>query len=389
VIDQLTITNFKAFAHADIRLGPYTLLSGLNSSGKSTVLQALALIRQANELRLLHDYDKYYEDGAPGGFPLNGELVELGTGRDVLHEDYTSEPGAAPEIGFRLSAGDRVWREWRARYGSEDDLLPLTYCSPTVAEESEYAAEWEEFTLLNAGFQYLRADRINPATAYPRSHEMAVRRGFLGTHGEFTIDYMRYRLDESVPNAALHHPDAATPRLLDQVEAWMGEICPGVRIQATEIEQTDLVRLGFQFTARGELTTALRRPANVGFGLTYVLPVVVACLTAQPGAMILLENPEAHVHPHGQSAIARLTCAAAAAGAQLVTETHSDHILNGVRLAVKRGLLPAADVVLHYFQRENHGIDIVSPAIGADGMLSHWPPGFFDEWDRSLDQLLD
>jgi len=132
-----------------------------------------------------------------------------------------------------------------------------------------------------------------------------------------------------------------------------------------------------------------QRPTNVGFGLTYVLPVIIACLTAQPGAMILLENPEAHIHPRGQSAMARLTCAAAAIGAQLVVETHSDHILNGVRLSVKREILPAERVVLHYFRREDDGIHVVSPIMGADGMLSEWPPGFFDEWDRSLDQLLD
>jgi hypothetical protein len=119
--------------------------------------------------------------------------------------------------------------------------------------------------------------------------------------------------------------------------------------------------------------SATRRPTNVGFGLTYVLPIITACLTAKPGSMVLLENPEAHVHPQGQSAMARLTCAAAAAGAQLVVETHSDHILNGVRLAVKRGLLPPDGVALHYFRREDDGIKIQSPAIGQDGMLSQWP----------------
>ena len=87
--------------------------------------------------------------------------------------------------------------------------------------------------------------------------------------------------------------------------------------------------------------------------------------------------------------MARLTCAAAAAGAQVIVETHSDHILNGVRLTVKRGLLPAMDVRLHYFQRHADGIiEITSPVIGSDGMLSHWPTGFFDEWDRGQPMLI-
>ena len=372
MIDKLTITNFKAFGSAEIRLAPYTLLSGLNSSGKSTVLQALALLRQSFDQGLLSLDD--------GGFPLNGELTQLGTGQDVLHEDYVTPAGEQPQIGFQLSASN-ILNEWQGAYGREDDLLPLTICSPAAEAGSA-------FTIFNEGFQYLRADRINPAVTYPRSHEMSVRRRFLGARGEYAIDFLRTYQDEAVTFEALLH-GGPSPRLLDQTEAWMSEICPGVRMQARAIEQTDLVRLGFQFSRKGQLTSELHRPTNVGFGLTYALPIVLACLTARPGSMILLENPEAHVHPQGQSAMARLTCAAAAIGAQLVVETHSDHILNGVRLQVKRGALRPDDVALHYFRREDDGIRILSPAIGPDGMLSEWPEGFFDEWDRSLDQLLD
>ena len=379
MIDRLEITNFKAFRTADLRLGRYTLLSGLNSSGKSTVLQALALLRQAQDQGLLQDGD------SQGGLPLNGELVELGTGQDVLNGDYLSTPGQDPEIGFRLSAGSASPAAYRARYGREDDLLPLIAHSDPSARGSAESA----FTLFNPGFQYLRADRINPAVTFPRSHEMSIRRGFLGSRGEYTIDYLRHFRDEISPFEVVHHPGAASPRLLDQAEAWMSEICPGVKIQAEAIERTSLVRLGFHFTTSGQPVTGSYRPTNVGFGLTYVLPLVIACLTARPGVMLLLENPEAHVHPQGQTAIARLTCVAAAVGAQVIVETHSDHILNGVRLAVKGGVLSPEDVVLHYFRRVGTGIEVTTPAMGADGMLSQWPPGFFDEWDRSLDQLLE
>ncbi len=384
MIDRLTITNFKAFAAADLPLGSYTLLSGLNSSGKTTVLQALALLRQAYDQDMLHAPD------GSAGFPLNGDLVQLGTGRDVLHEDYVAEQGEEPEIGFRLSAPDVTPGEWRARYGREDDLLVLSAAAPVNTKGSTRMPKDgpDAFTVFNDGFQYLRADRVNQAVTYPRSHEMSARRGFLGAHGEFTVDYLGQHQDDVVRHDVLHHPDAS-PRLLEQVEAWMSEICPWVRIQATAIELTDLMLLGFQFTRAGQVVSAPRRPTNVGFGLGYALPIVVACLTVKPGAMLLMENPEAHVHPQGQSAMARLTCAAATAGAQVIVETHSDHILNGVRLAVKRGQIPADDVILHYFDRQDDGVHIVSPVMGADGMLSQWPPGFFDEWDRSIDQLLE
>lgn len=326
MIEELEVTNFKAFSSATIRLGRYTLLSGLNSSGKSTVLQALALLRQGHAD--MHDFD------ASGGLPLNGELVQLGTGQDVLNDDFEE---TAREIGFRIRAASADERVWRFLYGQEDDFLALAHRVPSSADVAADGADDEAFSVFRDGFQYLRADRINPAVTFPRSYEMSVQRGFLGTRGEYAVDYLLHYQDEPVHSAAVLYPDAPT-RLLAQVEAWMGEICPGVHVHAEAIQRTDLARLGFRFAHEGQVTSEQRRPTNVGFGLTYVLPVVIACLTAQPGALLLLENPEAHVHPQGQSAVARLTCAAAAAGTQVIVETHSDHILNGVRLAVKRGV---------------------------------------------------
>lgn len=380
MISNLEITNFKAFAHADVRLAQYTLLSGLNSSGKSTVLQALALLRQGSMAG-----DDFGPLGHFRGVALNGELLELGTGQDVLHEDFTAASGAEPEIVFRLRSDRGLTYTCRIGYERDGSYLPVVF---DEAKDSQYDRS-DLFTVYGDGFQYLRADRINPAVTYQRSALPLERDTFLGARGEYTVDVLRIHLDDPVPDGPLRHPAAVRPSLSDHAEAWLSEICPGVNLEAAAIEHTDLVRLGFQFRRPGHPVSAVRRPTNVGFGLTYVLPIIIACLTATPGSMILLENPEAHVHPQGQSAMARLTCAAAAVGAQLIVETHSDHILNGVRLAVKRGVLRPDDVALHYFSREDDGIKIESPAIGPDGMLSQWPPGFFDEWDRSLDQLLD
>lgn len=373
MIDQLSITNFKAFAKADVRLSSFTLLSGLNSTGKSTVLQALALLRQSRDL-LADDND--------GGFLLNGDLVELGTGQDVLHENYIpSDTDSEPRITLSVRCGQSSC-SWTVAYEREADLLRLVGHSGLDAEEIP--------TLFGQGFQYLRADRISPAVIYPRSHEIAIRQGFLGARGEHTVNYLRYFQDELVDDERLHHPGARSSRLADQAEAWMQDICPGVNLQADAIEGTDFVRLSYRF-GTGVSSSNRYRPTNVGFGLTYVLPVVIASLTARPGGLVLVENPEAHLHPRGQTAMATLTCAASAVGAQLVVETHSDHVLNGVRLAVKNGLISADRVLLHFFRgtEDPTAVQIVTPTLGRDGMISEWPSGFFDEWERSLDKLLD
>lgn len=391
MIDQLTLTNFKAFQHLDLPLGPLTLLTGLNSSGKSSVLQALGLLQQsyqAGEFFEIPDLftltEKWDAPATEHGFLLNGELVSLGTGRDVLHEDFTGEE---PQITLALS--ESVYRySWTVAYEPEQNLLPLIGATTPLSTESALGRPVPAALIpghFTAGFQYLHADRISPAEFYPRDHHAAIGRGFLGVRGEHTVNFLRHHARDEVPDGPLRHPRAQSARLLDQAAAWLGELCPGVDLQAVAIDGTDSVRLSYGFDGpRG----TRRRPTNVGFGLTYALPIVVACLTAEPGSLVLLENPEAHLHPRGQTRIAALVSAAAAQGAQLVVETHSDHVLNGVRLAVKRGVLAPDKAVLHYFRGGATGSEVTSPRIDRDGLIDQWPEGFFDEVENTLDELL-
>ncbi|WP_030618555.1 AAA family ATPase [Streptomyces sclerotialus] len=382
MINHIKLINFKAFRRLELPLGPLTLLTGLNSSGKSSVLQALGLLRQSYETQMLIRTKR-----AGGGLLLNGDLVDLGTAQDVLHEDFgpVEELPAVDEplVGFVIEE-DGEQRTWAAAYDirhPDRDVMPL-------AERSVRSH------LAEQPFQYLHADRITPAVTYPRSHQIAIARGFLGVRGEHTVNYLRHHTEQDVPtevpDGPLRHRGATSPQLLDQTIAWMQELCPGVNIETDPVEGTDSVRLSYGFGGTAGINaTRRRRPTHVGFGLTYALPIVVACLTATPESLILLENPEAHLHPRGQSRMAALLSAAAATGAQLIVETHSDHVLNGVRVAVKRGALQPHDAVVHYFRGNGAGTEVVTPRIDRDGMLEQWPEGFFDEWENSLDQLLD
>ncbi|WP_327304531.1 DUF3696 domain-containing protein [Streptomyces sp. NBC_01298] len=394
MIDRLVLGNFKGFQRAELPLGPLTLLTGLNSSGKSTVLQSLALLRQSYEAGDLHATQPPRDeqgsrrpfDTAGQGFLLNGDLISLGTGEDVLHEDFT---GDEPRIALGVDEGLNRY-SWTVGYESEQNQLPLLDVDlPYTSEGPDLPSGIEALipAFLVAPFQYLNANRIAPAEFYPRDHHTAITRGFLGVRGEHTVNFLRHHARDEVPKGPLRHPRADSVFLLDQVAAWMGDLCPGVDIQADAIEGTDAVRLSYGF--QGSLgPTRRRRPGNVGFGLTFVLPIVVACLMAGPGSLILLENPEAHLHPQGQTRMAGLAAAAAAHGAQLVVETHSDHVINGVRLAVKQGRLTPEQVVLHYFRGDGTGVDVVSPKVDRDGLLDQWPEGFFDELENTLDQLI-
>jgi predicted ATPase len=228
--------------------------------------------------------------------------------------------------------------------------------------------------------------------------------GFLGAHGEFTPDYLasqgdrlevserrRCRTSISGVRSELIGRIVGTPRLGDQVSGWMQELSPGVRISASRLGATDLVSLRFQY-ASTEIgrDSKFRRPANVGFGLTYSLPIVTALLASPPGTLLLLENPEAHLHPRAQAALGTLIARVAADGVQVLVETHSDHVLNGIRLAVKSGLINSKDCQLCNFVRETETATsyIEAPVILPNGELSTWPDGFFDEWEKSLQALL-
>jgi predicted ATPase len=375
MLNQVKLTNFKAFAQQDLALAPLTLLTGLNSSGKSTVLQALALLRQSYEANVLFDV----RNPEPG-FLLNGDLIELGTGRDLRHEAYDKSD---PDITIALGAGDEEYR-WSATYGAEDDFLLLHGAED---HERRALAPTSQVNLFRAGFQYLKADRITPAVSYPRSRHAVVGRGFLGPRGEHTVNYLRTFQDRPIPNPALARMEQPSLRLFDQTQAWLQRLCPGVNVEAVGIEGTDTVRLSYGF-GTGASASNRYRPTNVGFGLTYALPIVVACISAAPGSLLLLENPEAHLHPQGQTWLARLAGQAAAGGVQIVMETHSDHVLNGLRLMIKDGTLRPADTAVHFFRRAGTAAEVISPQVGTDGMLSQWPRGFFDEWENSLDQLL-
>ncbi|KAF0842484.1 DUF3696 domain-containing protein [Nocardia caishijiensis] len=404
MLTSILLRNFKAFAEIEIPLSRLTLLTGLNSSGKSTVLQALALLRQAQ-----------FGPGVEFAFALNGEFVELGLGRDVRHEAWikgTTTPGAI-EIELRSDLNDpdnelRGRAFWSAEYAAEEDLLRISrnfdlgslidrddrrLDRDALGRDEKLRRELDrdfrahETIDRAAFFQYLRADRINPAVSYLRS--TAVQHGFLGARGEHAVNYLRIHQDDEVAED-LRHSEAVSNTLLRQTEAWLGYLCPGVNLQATGIDGTDAVRLSYSQGTGGLSSSNRYRPTNVGFGLTYALPIVIACLTARPGSLILLENPEAHLHPRGQSAMAQLIARAAASGAQLIVESHSDHVLNGLRIAVKRAILTPKDLQLLYFRTDDVGVKHVDPIeVRPSGSIENWPPGFFDEWDHALDVLID
>ncbi len=368
MINSLRLVNFKTFENQLLDFKPLTLLSGVNSTGKSSVLQSLLLLRQSYQQELL----------PKEGLALNGELIRIGTAQDAFCERAKDD-----YIRFELTWKDSCKGIWNFKYDldkKETDVLDV------VSEELD--CEVYSSSLFSKQFHYLHAERIGPRPFNEMSDYQVRRLGQIGIKGEYTAHYLAVHERKAIPIPGLSYPQAKSMDLIDQVEAWMKEVSPGTRIKINSNPGMDLMSLQYFFGDSNPY-----RATNVGFGISYTLPIIVAVLASKPDTLILIENPEAHLHPKGQAKMGELLALAANSGVQVVIETHSDHVLNGIRLAVNRSQLDPENVQLHYFQRQEiEGrlalTEVVSPNIDRNGRIDEWPDGFFDQIEKDLMELI-
>lgn len=368
VLTLLELRLFKCFEHLSLPLTPLTLLTGHNASGKSSVLQSLVLLHQTIRE---HEWSSR--------LALNGAGVRLGRAPDVVNEVLGRDrfslgfTGCGEQVEWTF-VGDR--REMSMKVGalgirgeSVEPVPELRYLLPVGEPATELLAERLR------RLTYLTAARAAPQETYALADPHSV--DVVGAQGEYAPSVLHWRRDRSVVEA-LALPGAPAV-LFRQVEARMRTVFPGFRLDVREIPRTSAVSLGL----RTSDDTEFHRPAHTGFGLTQCLPIVVAALAAADGDLLLIENPELHLHPAGQARMGGFLADVAAAGRQVLLETHSDHVLNGVRRAVKDRRLDAEDVAVHFFQpRSEDRPQVVSPVLDSDGRIDSWPPGFFDQFDR-------
>lgn len=382
MLRKLELTNFKSAENLSLSLSSLTILAGLNGSGKSSVLQAIALMKQSYDI-----------DNSCTQLVLDGSILSLGYGADVLYE-------AAPEDNLALKVITDQGEElaWAGMVETSRDCIPITFTGDVNAVGS-----------LFSGFQFIQANRIVPDKQYRLASSRQRDQGSLGSHGEFTIDFLSRNGDFHVSkgrlyprgqlksNVEVERMDSIAPTavLPDAVSAWLQLLSPGARAIAENVELSSSASLRFEYKGYNsvirDVAARQHRPSHVGFGLTYSLPIIVACLSAPPGSVLLLENPEAHLHPRGQSALGLLLALCANDGVQIIVETHSDHLLNGIRIASKQDRIKSNAVTSHFFTRNvETGIsEVISPVLLSGGRFSEWPAGFFDEWSNALDDLLD
>jgi predicted ATPase len=342
MIETIQMRGFKSFVDQRINFQQLTILTGLNSSGKSSVIQALLMAQQV----------------ATGSASLmldgHGSLEEIknpySKGDDMLiRVEATNSMVLNIDVDLKKKSGKRFTLTSSASF--------------TIPE-----------------LIYVSANRFGPKSFVPVFND-GFKRNRLGPNGENLFQFIQ-SYEEQVVDERLVHSKSEGSNLLFNIRGWLETIAPNSRF-------------AFKIDRSSDTSYALfndHRAANVGFGLSYSLSVIAALLVGSliPGSLVIIENPEAHLHPKGQVGIAKLIAACAEVGnSQIIIETHSDHVFDALRIEAKEKDGLHEKIQIHWFELDDQRNTMVaSPHLNADGRLDDWPDGLFDQFEINSAKLI-
>ncbi len=410
---RIAVKGFKSIdTEQQIEVAPLTLLAGANSAGKSSIMQPLLLWKQTLEA----PFD-------PGALLLNGPCVHftsaeqfLSEGRDQFEIEVDSVQGTAirmvygrrddrkfdiKAMSFRRSRGEpmatitpssdksELWAALRSilvdyRVDDSDSAIPeistrrsfaflelsssdpmLTYLALVRASDRRVLEPAAPLIPNLQDIIHVPGLRGNPERAYQTTEVM---RHFPGTFEPYVASLIRHwqRLDESRFWALVQ--DLQTLGLAPYISAEP--------VNDTQVQ----LRVGRLPADRRSTNQDLVDIADVGFGVSQSLSVLVALHVADAGRLVYIEQPELHLHPRAQAAMASTLVAAARRGVRVVVETHSGILLRSIQTAVALGEISEHDVSLNWFARDPEtGVSAVSrAALDADGAFGEWPTDFDD-----------
>lgn len=427
MISQIGLTNFKCFkGEHSFPLSRFNLLTGVNGRGKSTLLQSLLLMKQTTD---------YYEGS--NYLVLNGSCIQLGEFSDIknsfanntesiefsikllpttkefhssfieiteltisyqisqnIEDEFTTliksykvelegnehiiSKNVTINESKTLVDGNKFYRKTNDKVGiATDSSRMFTNLIPNMDFGSDTGIS--DFYNLFKHIQFISADRIGPKNYYEIQN---INKDFswVGSKGENTASILLKKKDKEIHQALYLGEDTNT--LLQQTEEWLNFIFDGAKIDINT--EGGVVALTYN-TKQGR---ERYKPSNVGFGYSYILPIVVAGLIAQSGEILIIENPEAHLHPRAQHKLTQFLAKVAATGVQIFVESHSEHILNALRICTieqegQEKILDNTDLSILYFQ-DNLTTPFIHIPIDEKGGIEEWPDGFFDQTDKDF-----
>ncbi|MBM4030999.1 MAG: DUF3696 domain-containing protein [Planctomycetes bacterium] len=413
-ITAVSVTSFKSiYDKCRLEIRPLTILCGANSSGKSSAMQPLLLLKQTLEAT----YD-------PGPLLLNGPNVRFTKVEQMVPRARGRDPVAgfqiaieawgihALSLAFRTRPREALRLEWMA-YASGGKTAKLR---PGMSHRQAVSAArkaWGEVFARDDGMGegkrkwsvarsrcFLEIQVATPAAPtlvgmppsaikfhppfeeYLRSivHVPALRGNPERTYKTTAVGPTFPGIFQEYPASIVFHWQTTADHRLAELGEHLAKLGLTWMVHAQPVDETQLeLRVGrLPRRSRGGRND-LVSIADVGFGVSQALPVVVALLTAGPGQLVYIEQPEIHLHPLAQTELAELLAAAALRGVRVVAETHSSLLLLAVQTLVAEGKLSPDLVKLHWFQRDKEGVTKVTSAdLDTAGAFGDWPEDFGD-----------
>ncbi len=421
MLHSLTLEGLRSFDEATaIRVAPLTLLAGANNTGKSTAIQAILAFLQSEQTQTqgalslsgawcdLGAFDQVVSYRRPRnegfGFTLGlagingaGQAVDsvwtFGPDAEstspsavIVELEYAVERGPAsgptepaiPERGLVSRSGDP------SGYRLESDAGPATplFAHPGAIHTVQSPARLDLLPMSVATTHHVGPFRSPPQALYaPRSSQLGPR---LGRYGEHTAEMIyRHRAVTALPPVPGGEANDTPLPLLQAINAWWSYIFGEQYALYVDVPG----RLGFTLSIDTPSADRLGL-GQVGLGLSQALPIVVAGLTSKPGDLLLIETPEAHLHPGAQHRLARLFVELARNGRQVIVETHGEHLVNAARLAVKAKELTPTEVAIQFFAQDDGRTSVREVDLDPNGRALSWPSGFFDQAAIDLAELL-
>ncbi len=413
-IEAITISGYKSLAsEQSIEIRPLTLLAGANSSGKSSVMQPLLLLKQTLEA----SYD-------PGPLLLNGPNVKLTSGQQIFSR--TSAKSAVDRFSVAITDSDEdEGRTFALEFDKNSHGLrlatmsvadqlgvhtlhadmrgaavraiapPALYSIEAVMEQTENSAVvWEVVRyrcFLSVGLRSTASTAPPRLTGYPYTEQLAADlQGIIhvpGLRGNPERAYKTSAVGEDFPGTFENYVASIVDQWQRTTDHRLRELSSSLMllgltngVEARRLDDTQVeLHVGRLLRSGRSSTQDTVNIADVGFGVSQMLPVLVALLVARPGQLVYIEQPELHLHPQAQTALAPILAAASERGVKVVIETHSALLLRAVQTLVARSELPPARVKLHWFQRDDAGMTAITSAdLDENGAFGHWPEDFDD-----------
>lgn len=372
MIKKLKIKNFKSHLKTELKLVNINLFAGINGMGKSSVIQALLLLRQTYQKNMLNE-----------GIELNGQLCNIGVGKDAIYQSAEQDI-----ISFNIDCDNK---EYLWSFNINDKRLADTFLKKENKKSYE-VSELKKLSIFNNNFQYISVFRNGPVQSYEKdTSTVEIFKQISKKEGrcELIAHYLDYFGNESIADESLKKNPEEDASLIIQVEKWLQDISPKIKLYLEKFETGYNIKYSY---TRGinKAETEKFKALNIGFGISYTLPIIIAALHSRKNGIVIIENPEAHIHPSAQSKLMELLCKAAKAGIQFIIETHSDHIINGLLVAVKKEIIDKKNAAVYYFGRDtsSHATKTVHLPILKGGKIKNPPEGFFDQIDKDMEALI-